>query len=607
MWFTRTARPGRHSLAVLATALIGWLLLPAVAGASSLAWRPADFMPQNKKLWGVGYGAGTFVAAGESGAILTSSDGATWSLRKSGTKSFLTGVVYGGGQWVVVGDNGTVLTSADGVAWKGRYSGTTRWLKGVTYAKGMYVAVGRNGAIITSADGAKWTERRSGTSSFLKSVVYGAVYGADGGGRFVVTGEEGVILTSSDGINWTKQDSGTDYWIPAVTYANGLFVVVGENGTILTSPDGLHWTFRRSGTDDFLSGVAYAGGRFVAVGENGTILTSPDGVTWTPEISGTADWLRAVTYGGDRFVAVSDSGMSITTGGFASGTGKINVTPLDEAAVDKILKEITLPAGFTSIGRGYVYTVEGGTEARPVTMAVSLPGGLPGGIDRARIGLFRVEDDGELKFVSGRWDTDRLIIALPKPGTYVLAEKRVGFADMNRHWARDAVELMAAKNVARGMGGSFHPDAHVTRAEFAAWLVRAMGLPAAEKSVAFTDVGRDDWFYPELMTAVDAGIIKGFSDGSFRPNAPVTREEVAVMLARALRSAGREVPDRETVNRRLELYDDGAAVSSWARADLVLALSEQIMFGKTESTLQPKAGATRAEAMVMIARFWGKQ
>ena len=114
-----------------------------------------------------------FVTVGEDGIIFTSSDGNTWTnKRTSGTSEDIYEVTYGNSTFVTVGENGTILTSLNGTTWTKRISGTSKYLYGVTYGKGLFVVVGENGTIITSPDEYFWTERTSVTSVDLFGVTY---------------------------------------------------------------------------------------------------------------------------------------------------------------------------------------------------------------------------------------------------------------------------------------------------------------------------------------------------------------------------------------------------------------------------------------------------
>ena len=153
------------------------------------------------------------------------SDASQWTVRSAP----LYDVTYGNGTFVAVGNSGAILTSPDGVSWTVRHPGIGDHLRGVTYGNGTFVVVGNSGAILTSPDGVSWTVQGSGTWNVLYAVTYG-------NGTFVAVGEGGTLLTSPDGVNWTAQDSGTGNDLTGVTYGGGTFVAVGRYGTLLTSP-----------------------------------------------------------------------------------------------------------------------------------------------------------------------------------------------------------------------------------------------------------------------------------------------------------------------------------------------------------------------------------
>ena len=115
----------------------------------------------------------SFVSVGNSGTILTSSDGILWTKRTSGKWEYLSGVTYGNGLFVTVGSlSGIILTSPDGNSWTKRTSGTSKYLRGVTSGNGLFVTVGFLGTILTSPDGITWTERTSGIFRNLYGVTY---------------------------------------------------------------------------------------------------------------------------------------------------------------------------------------------------------------------------------------------------------------------------------------------------------------------------------------------------------------------------------------------------------------------------------------------------
>ncbi len=137
---------------------------------------------------GIGWGGSQFVAVGRGGLLYTSPDGATWTLRASGTTNDLKSVACGNNQYDVVGLNGTILSSSDGATWTNRTSGTTNGLWNLTYANSQFIAVGDSGTIASSADGIAWTSQTSGTTNHLAGIAYG-------NGKFVAVGGDGTILT----------------------------------------------------------------------------------------------------------------------------------------------------------------------------------------------------------------------------------------------------------------------------------------------------------------------------------------------------------------------------------------------------------------------------
>ena len=95
----------------------------------------------------------------------------------------------------------------------------------------------------------------------------------------------------------------------------------------------------------------------------------------------------------------------------------------------------------------------------------------------------------------------------------------IAFADVFGHWAKDAVNDMGSRMIVLGdANGLFNPNQAITRAEFAATLVRALGLKPESGSSVFADVGKADWYYDAVNAACGYKLISGYADGTFRPN-----------------------------------------------------------------------------------------
>ncbi|WP_158302129.1 InlB B-repeat-containing protein [Paenibacillus mesophilus] len=187
----------------------------------------------------------------------------------------------------------------------------------------------------------------------------------------------------------------------------------------------------------------------------------------------------------------------------------------------------------------------------------------------------------------------------------VMASKPRAFADMGGHWAKADVELLASKLVVQGATDSmFIPDNSVTRAEFAALLVRALGLSTGGKPAGsrFADVAPDAWYRSAVEAAEKAGLINGITRNHFAPDERITREQMALMFSRALVTAGK-VADGAKARSQLTRFGDRTTISPWAEDAVASALASGIMNGMDEGRIAPSDYATRAQAAVMLKRF----
>lgn len=222
----------------------------------SISWTPTNYTSTGANLNAIIYNNGKFLAVGDGGTILLSTDGATWTQEKSATSNDLYAVSNLGAGFIAIGAKGTIITSSDGATWTISPLVTTNALYGITYGNGRYVAVGEAGTVIYGDGVNYWqTVPTSSLLPDLKGVAYG-------------TPQLAYVYTPQNG--YTYQN------LPAAT-----FVAVGANGTLVTSPDGLTWTTQNAIPTTSLNAVTF-GHQFVAVGDGGSIYTSIDGLAWLP-------------------------------------------------------------------------------------------------------------------------------------------------------------------------------------------------------------------------------------------------------------------------------------------------------------------------------------
>ena len=219
---------------------------------------------------------------------------------------------------------------------------------------------------------------------------------------------------------------------------------------------------------------------------------------------------------------------------------------------------------------------------------------------------------GTLSFVpavtAARADgTPEITIKAPHNSIYaIMASAHKSFADLDGHWAKAHVDVLASKLIVSGVTGTeFAPDSSITRAEFTALLVRAAGLKVERTAsdTLFEDVSGDDWFAPAVAAGVRAGLIRGMSDNAFAPEADITREQMAVMLANAFKLLGYPELDANRAPIVLGKFDDRADISAWATSAVAQSVEAGFIFGVTNDTIAPSDTATRAQAAVMLRRF----
>lgn len=182
----------------------------------------------------------------------------------------------------------------------------------------------------------------------------------------------------------------------------------------------------------------------------------------------------------------------------------------------------------------------------------------------------------------------------------VVKSSAASFTDLSGHWSRPDVELLAAKLVINGQApGRFAPDAQVTRGEFAALLVRALGLaPDASAASGVEDLNGTEWYAGALGAALKAGLLDGFEDGTLRGGANITRAQMAVMMSRALKAAGKTAPTGAPV-----VFADEEQIPAWAAEAVDAGAAAGLVEGTTGNRFAPSAQATRAEAAVILKRL----
>ncbi|MCA0754974.1 S-layer homology domain-containing protein [Paenibacillus sp. N4] len=212
---------------------------------------------------------------------------------------------------------------------------------------------------------------------------------------------------------------------------------------------------------------------------------------------------------------------------------------------------------------------------------------------------------GEMSFVPALFEEagGKTVVTIKRNGNSIYAVVKLDrtFADLEGHSAKSEIELMASKLVVHGIGDErFEPNRSVTRAEFAALIARALGLMTQMPPTAYSDVFPTSWYAGAVGAASKAGILIGYANGTFKPDAPVTREQMAVIIVRAAAFAGK---GSSAADDALARFNDRSFISTWAEDSVSDALNAGLVQGVTKDRFAPKDEVDRSQAVVLIKRL----
>ena len=182
----------------------------------------------------------------------------------------------------------------------------------------------------------------------------------------------------------------------------------------------------------------------------------------------------------------------------------------------------------------------------------------------------------------------------------VIAPAATSFADVNGHWAADAITYVYEKGLMKGQSeSSFAPDLATSRAMITTILYRLAGSPEVEGGAGFADVASGTWYADAIRWAEVNNVVSGYADGSFGTNDNVTREQLASILYRFAAYSGQNM----SAAADLSSFADADSVSEWARTAMEWANAEGLITGKTGNVIDAKGKATRAEVATILMRY----
>ncbi len=184
---------------------------------------------------------------------------------------------------------------------------------------------------------------------------------------------------------------------------------------------------------------------------------------------------------------------------------------------------------------------------------------------------------------------------------YAIGKALKSFNDIwNYDWAIGAIENLSSRGVITGKTENlFFPDDQITRAEFTSLVIRSFKLSRTPIGY-LSDVSSNDWYYKDIMTANTLGIISA-DNGYFYPNVPITREDIAVIIYKALKAVDKPLKGQDI--HILDGYLDKDLITPYALPCFAALKGEGILSGRSNTMLAPKDTATRAEAAVILYRI----
>ncbi len=319
------------------------------------------------------------------------------------------------------------------------------------------------------------------------------------------------------------------------------------------------------------------------------------GSSTTPQTVSSTTGTATVTPGAGGTISLGSEVIVKVPANALVGTSKV------EVKVEKVTTASTIPTGFKLAGSVYEFSVGGKSTYsfnKNITLTFSFD---PSAFSQGEVPTVYYYDEALAKWVNlgGTVSGSTITVQVDHFTKYaVMAVKEtvsepvvVKTTDITGHWAQENINKLVAIGAIKGYpDGSFKPDKTISRAEFATVLVKAFKL-APQSGKVFADTA-NHWAKNDLATAASYGIVGGYDETTFGPDDLITREQMAVMIVKAAKlNTLTEEPS----------FADSENISDWARAAVTTATGNGIMKGYPDNTMRPQGNTTRAEAVTVIA------
>ncbi|MEK5026081.1 pectinesterase family protein [Paenibacillus sp. FSL M7-1046] len=259
---------------------------------------------------------------------------------------------------------------------------------------------------------------------------------------------------------------------------------------------------------------------------------------------------------------------------------------------------------------GNIYELGFSVDGQPVKqfdggLKVSLNYDRPAAAAAEKIVIYHILDKGQAEVIrNSKYNllTGKVDFSPAHFSKYAAGYAESTFGDIaGLEWAKSSIEALAVRGILEGTDThTFGPGLKVTRAEFLKMLMLALDLDNSEAASTFTDAAPEDWYYSSVAAAQQLGIVLGRPDGTFSADAPITREEMALLAFRAARQAYLPLQG----SGQTAAYKDASNISGYAMAAVQAMSGAGIIQGVGNNSYAPKAQASRAQAAVIVQHLF---
>ncbi|WNS42346.1 glycoside hydrolase family 9 protein [Paenibacillus sp. MMS20-IR301] len=237
-------------------------------------------------------------------------------------------------------------------------------------------------------------------------------------------------------------------------------------------------------------------------------------------------------------------------------------------------------------------------------VTVKLPYKLQAGEHASQVVVYNVDNGLEIA-MNGLYDaqSEKMVFQPEHFSKYSVVYADVSFKDIDTlpAAAGNAIRAIAARGVIAGKGsGQYDPQGKLTRAEFVQMLAKFLDLPGSAAFSKFTDVKEGTWYYSAVASAEKLGIVLGRSESTFGPLDLLTRQEMAVLLHRALLISGHTLQQNQLP---VSAFSDQTAISAYAQQPVAALKQAGIVSADLNGSYGPRTQADRAEAAAILYNF----